>query len=75
MMRLNTAVAREINAELKRQGLKPVALAIALNVGDRRASALIQGRDVWTMAQFEAAAEMLGVGLDVLLVRCAQRLG
>ena len=75
MMLLNTAVAREIDSELKRQGLKPLALALALNAGDRKASALIRGNDVWTMAQVEAAAEMLGIGLDVLLLRCARRLG
>lgn len=75
MMLLNTAVAREIDAELKRQELKPLALAIALSVSDRKASALLHGRDVWTMAQLEVASEMLGIGLGVLLVRCANRLG
>lgn len=74
MMLLNTAVAHEVDAEMKRQGLKPAALAIGLNVGGRKASALRQGHDVWTTAQIEAAAEMLGVGLDVLLARCASLL-
>lgn len=73
-MLLNTAVARKVSAEMTRQGLKPAALAIGLNVGDRKASALRQGKDVWTTAQIEAAAEMLGVALDLLLTRCASRL-
>lgn len=67
-MLLNSAVPREIDSELKRHGLKPLALGIALSVGERKASALIRGHDVWTMALFEAAAEMLGIGLDVLLL-------
>ena len=74
MMLLNTAVAREVEAEMKRQGLKPAALAIGLGVGDRKATALRQGRDVWTTEQIEAAADMLGIGLDVMLARCASRL-
>lgn len=74
-MLLNTAVAREVDAEMTRQELKPAALAIGLNLGDRKASTLRQGRNVWTTAQIEAAAEMQGVGLvDVLLTRCAKRL-
>lgn len=45
MMLLNTDVAREVDAETTRQGLKPAALAIGLNIGDNgKASSLGQGR-------------------------------
>ena len=49
MMYLNTAVAREVRAELERQEMKPKALTFWLGVGDKKASALYKGESVWTM--------------------------
>ena len=74
MMLLNTAVAREVSAELARQNLKPKVLTFWLGVGDRKAAALCRGESVWTMAELEAAAEGMGIDLFEMVTRCAARL-
>lgn len=74
MMRLNSAVAREVSAELERQAMTAKAITFWLNVGTRKAKALCDGSTIWTMAELEEVAEGLGVELSVLLVRCADRL-
>jgi hypothetical protein len=74
MMYLNTAVAREVSAELKRQEMKPKVLTFWLGVGDKKASALCRGDSVWTMAELEAVAEGMGVDLFEMVTRCAARL-
>ena len=68
-MILNTAVAREVSAELVRQELKPKALTFWLGIGDKKAAALCKGSAVWTMAEFEEVAEGLGVSLVDMLAR------
>ena len=73
MITLNTAVAREVSAELERQEMKPKVLAFWLNVGDRKASALCKGEGQWTMAELEAVAEGMGVDLPEMLTRVAAR--
>lgn len=72
-MILNTAVAREVGAELARQELKPKALTFWLGIGERKATALCKGSAVWTVAELEAAAEGLGVDLSDMVRRCAAR--
>lgn len=74
MMYLNTAVAREVSAELRRQGLRPKVLTFWLGISDRKASALCKGDSVWTMADLEAAADGMGVDLFELVTRCAAHL-
>lgn len=74
MMYLNTAVAREVSAELRRQDMKPKVLTFWLGVGDRKAAALCRGETVWTMAELEAVAEGMGVDLSEMVTRCAARL-
>lgn len=74
MMYLNTAVAREVRAELERQEMKPKALTFWLGVGDRKASALYKGEAIWTMAELEAVAQGMGVDLSEMVIRCAARL-
>nr|NLI50493.1 hypothetical protein [Propionibacterium sp.] len=74
MMYLNTAVAREVSAELRRQQMKPKVLTFWLGVSDRKASALCRGETVWSVADLEAAAEGLGVDLAEMVTRCAARL-
>lgn len=74
MMYLNTAVAREVSAELKRQEMKPKVLAFWLGVSDRKASALCSGESLWSMADLEAVAEGLGVDLHEIATRCPARL-
>lgn len=73
-MTLNGAVAREVNAELTRQGMKPKVLTFWLGVGDRKASALCKGDSMWTMKDLELVAEGMGVDLPEILTRCAARL-
>lgn len=73
-MYLNTAVAREIRAELERQDLKPKALTFWLGVGDRKAASLCEGKTVWTMGELEDVSEGMGVDLSEMLRRCADRL-
>lgn len=74
MMQLNTAVAREVSAELRRQDLKPKVLTFWLGIGDRKAAALCRGKTVWTMAELEAVAEGMGVDLFEMVTRCAAHL-
>ena len=74
MMYLNSAVAREVRAELESQELKPKALTFWLGIGDTKASALCKGASVWTMADLEAVAEGMGVDLSEMVMRCAARL-
>lgn len=74
MMYLNTAVAREVSAELQRQEMKPKVLTFWLGISDRKASALCKGDSVWTMADLEAAADGMGVDLFELVTRCAAHL-
>lgn len=74
MLRLNTAVSREVSAELERQELKPKAVTFWLGVGDRRAWNLCKGSAVWTLEELEACAEGMGVSLSDLLSRVAARL-
>ena len=74
MMYLNTAVAREVSAELRRQDLKPKVLTFWLGIGDRKAAALCRGETVWTMAELEAVAEGMGVDLFEMVTRCAAHL-
>ena len=71
MMYLNTAGAREVSAELKRQELKPKVLTFWLGISDRKASALGKGESHWTVADLEAAAEGMGVDLLEMVTRCA----
>jgi hypothetical protein len=74
MMQLNSAVAREVRAELHRQELKPKVLAFWLNVGERKSIALSKVRAVWTMSDLELVAEGLGIDLVEMVTRCADRL-
>lgn len=74
MMYLNTAVAREVSAELQRLEMKPKVLTFWLGISDRKASALCKGDSVWTMADLEAAADGMGVDLFELVTRCAAHL-
>ena len=71
MMQLNSAVARAVRAELHRQELQPKVLAFWLNVGERKAIALSEGRAVWTMSDLELVAEGLGIDLVEMVTRCA----
>jgi hypothetical protein len=74
MMKLNTAVAREVSAELTREGMKPKVLTFWLGIGERKASALCKGEAVWTMVDLELVAEGMGVDLAELVSRCATRI-
>ena len=73
MITLNTAVAREVSAELERQEMKPRVVKFWLNVGDRKASALCNSEGQWTMAELEAVAEGMGVDVPEMLTRVAAR--
>lgn len=69
---MNSAVAREVRAELEPQELKPKALTFGLGVGDEKASALYNGEAIWTMAELEGVTE--GVDLSEMVMRCAANL-
>lgn len=64
---LSQTMAREVRAELGRQQITRRAFASGARIPYKRALALLNGMHGWTLAEVDAAAELLGVDPMALL--------